>query len=94
MEGEVGKSRMADIKNNNPSFVTPDAEKPDLANGPYMSFTADNGVVVYIQMTNDRAIWFKQVTPEGKLLTVTTFDVGCSKYVTDYLAQRLKETEQ
>ena len=82
------------LKQNRPPFVTPDAEKPDLANGPYMSFTGDNGTVTYIQMTNDRFIWFKQVTAEGMLLNVTIFDVGCSKHITDYFAQRLKETER
>ena len=79
---------------NRTPLVTPDAEKPDLANGPFLSFTGDNRSVTYIQMTNDRFIWFKQVSAEGMLLNVTAFDVGCSKYVTDYFAQRLKETER
>ncbi|MBQ2176409.1 MAG: hypothetical protein II453_15550 [Alphaproteobacteria bacterium] len=81
------------INQNKTPFVTPDAEKPDLANGPFLSFTGDNGSVTYIQMTNDRFIWFKQVSAEGMLLNVTAFDIGCSKYVTDYFAQRLKETK-
>ena len=80
------------LKQNKNPFVTPGTEKPDLANGPFLSFTGDNGSVTYIQMTNDRALWFKQVSAEGKLLNVTTFDVDCSKLLTDYLAQRLKET--
>ncbi len=74
-------------------FVTPDAEKPDLANGPFMSFTADNGSVTYMQMTNERIIWMKQVNAEGRMFNVTTFDAGCSKSLMDYLTQRLKETE-
>ena len=82
------------INQNKTPFVTPDAEKPDLANGPFLSFTGDNGSVTYIQMTNDRFIWFKQVSAEGMLLNVTTFDVGCSKQVMDYFAQRLEETER
>ena len=81
------------LNQNRTPFVTPDAEKPDLANGPFLSFTGDNGSVTYIQMTNGRNIWFKQVSAEGMLLNVTAFDVGCSKYVTDYFAQRLKETK-
>ena len=81
------------LNQNRTPFVTPDAEKPDLANGPFLSFTGDNGSVTYIQMTNDRFILFKQVSAEGMLLNVTTFDIGCSKYVTDYFAQRLKETK-
>lgn len=81
------------ITQNSNSFVTPDAEKPDLANGPFLSFTGDNGGVAYIQMTNERAIWIKQVSAEGQLLNITTFDAGCSKYITDYFAQRLKKTE-
>ena len=75
-----------------PPYVTPGAEKPDLSNGPYLSFNGDNGAITYIQMTNDRYILFKQVSAEGNLLNVTTFDVDCSKLLTDYLAQRLKET--
>ena len=81
------------LKQNTPGYVTPNAEKPDPANGPFLSFTGDNGTITYIQMTNERAFWFKQVSAEGKLFNVTTFDVSCSKYITDYLAQRLKETE-
>ena len=81
------------INQNKTPFVTPGTEKPDLANGPFLSFTGDNGTITYIQMTNERAFWFKQVSAEGKLFNVTTFDVSCSKYITDYLAQRLKETE-
>ena len=80
------------LKQNTPAFVTPGAEKPDLANGPYLKFNGDNGAITYIQMTNDRALWFKQVSAEGILLNVTTYDADCSKCVTDYLAQRLKET--
>ena len=81
------------LKPNTPSFVTPGAEKPDLSNGPYLKFNGDNGAITYIQMTNDRALWFKQVSAEGMLLNITTFDAGSSKYITDYFAQRLKETE-
>lgn len=80
-------------KQNTPGYVTPDAEKPDLANGPFLSFTGDNGVITYIQMTNDRALWIKQVSAEGQLLNITTFDASCSKYIADYFTQRLKETE-
>ena len=79
------------LKPNTPAFVTPGAEKPDLSNGPYLKFNGDNGAITYIQMTNDRALWFKQVSAEGILLNVTTYDVDCSKCVTDYLTQRLKE---
>ena len=81
------------LNQNRTPFVTPGTEKPDTNNGPFLSFTGDNGSVTYIQMTNDRNIWFKQVSAEGTLLNVTAFDVGCSKYVTDYFAQRLKETK-
>lgn len=81
------------LKQNTPGYVTPDAEKPDLANGPFLSLTGENGVIAYIQMTNDRALWIKQVSAEGKVLNITTFDAGYSKYITDYFAQRLKETE-
>ena len=82
------------LKQNTPAFVTPGAEKPNLANGPYLMFNGDNGAITYIQMTNDRALWFKQVSAKGILLNVTTYDVDCSKYITDYFAQRLKETEK
>lgn len=82
------------LNSNTPSFVTPDAEKPDIANGPYLSFNADNGAVAYLQMTNERAIWFKQVSAEGKLINVATFGEPSGEPITNYLVQRLKETEQ
>ena len=74
-------------------FVTPGVEKPDLANGPYLSFNADNGAIAYIQMTNDRTIWIKQVGSDGKLLNIATFGVSSGEPITNYLVQRLKETE-
>lgn len=30
------------LNQNRAPFVTPDAEKPDLANGPFLSFTGDD----------------------------------------------------
>lgn len=82
------------ITQNSNSFVTPDAEKPDLANGAFLSFSGDNGATAYIQMTNERAIWIKQVSADGKLINIATFGVGSGEPITNYLAQRLKETER
>ena len=81
------------LNQNRTPFVTPDAEKPDLANGPFLSFTGDNGSVTYIQMTNDRAIWIKQVGAEDKFISTATFHANCCESIIDYLVQRLKETK-
>lgn len=81
------------IKKNSTPFVTPDAEKPDLANGPYLSFNADNGAVAYLQMTNERAIWFKQINSNGTIINIT-FGPECCEQIVNYLVQRLNETEQ
>ena len=85
---------MADIEKNTPSYLTPDTEKPDLANGPFLSFTGDNGFVAYIQMTNDRSIWIKQARNDGKSTINATFSPESSEQIINYLVQRLKETEQ
>ena len=42
------------LKQNKNPFVTPGTEKPDLSNGPYLSFNGDNGAITYIQMTNGK----------------------------------------
>ena len=81
------------INQNKTPFVTPDAEKPDLANGPFLSFTGDNGSVTYIQMTNDRFIWIKQVGANDKFISTATFHANCCESIIDYLVQRLKETK-
>jgi len=82
------------LNSNTPSYVTPDSEKPDLANGPYMSFDDDNSFVTYIQMTNDRTIWIKQVRKDNKLVINSIFNPDSAKQIINYLNQRLKETEQ
>ena len=78
---------------NKTPFVTPGTEKPDLANGPFLSFTGDDGGVAYIQMTNDCAIWIKQVGAEDKFISTATFHANCCESIIDYLVQRLKETK-
>lgn len=82
------------LNQNTPSFVTPDAEKPDLSKGSYLSFTGDNGFVAYIQMTNERAIWIKQVGSEGARIYNLTFGAECGELITNYLVQRLREIEK
>ena len=81
------------LKQNTPGYVTPNAEKPDLANGPFLSFIGDDGGVAYIQMTNDRAIWIKQVGAEEKFISTATFHANCCDSIIDYLVQRQKETK-
>ena len=82
------------LNQNKKTYITPDAEEPDLSNGPFLSFTGTNGSIAYIQMTNDCAIWIKQVSADEKNISTANFDPGCSKRIIDYLVQRLKETEK
>ena len=72
------------------SFVTPGTEEPDVANGPFLSFHSDTGFVAYLQMTNDRAIWIKQVSEDGKFTNVMTFAAETCESIINYLKQRLK----
>ena len=81
------------IQNDQP-YITQGAEKPDLANGSFMTFHDDNGYVAHLQMTNDRIIWLKQVDPEGKCIINLTFGAPCAEPLINYLNQRLKETEK
>ncbi len=81
------------INQNKTPFVTPGTEKPDLANGPFLSLTGENGVIAYIQMTNDRALWIKQVGAEDNFISTATFHASCCESIIDYLVQRQKETK-
>ena len=78
----------------NPPYVKLGAEKPDSAYGPYISFVSDLGTTSYIQMTDSRDVWFKQVSPTGDALGMATFQTGAGEAVGKYFVQRMQQTER
>ena len=83
--------KMNQDSNNCPEYVTPGAEAPDSVNGDYISFLSVKRATTYMQLTNQGAFWWKQVSQEGNTYNQTTFDQGCTERLLHYFQSRYKQ---
>ena len=86
--------RLTSVNNETPAFVTPGTCPPDLANGDFIAFTANNSNKTFFQVTNNSDVWFKVVTEEGFVSHTSIFCGESAKMLLQYIQQREKAIKQ